>query len=181
LTADAIVVLGAALRAPGVAGPALRRRVAHAVRLLADGAAGHMVLSGGVVGPPPAEAVVMRDLAMEMGAPAERLVMEDQARNTFENAVYTGRIMRERGWRRVLVVTDPFHVPRALYVFRRLGLEAAGAPVRDRGDGSRWVWYAAWGREALAFVKSWYLFRIGAHRPLLETAWGLSGQSTTGK
>jgi len=172
MTADAVVVLGAALVAPGVPGPALRRRVLYGVEVLNGSGAPFLVVSGGLVNLPPAEAQVMRDLAVEAGVEAGRIVVEDQARNTFENAVYTGRIMRDRGWGRVVVVTDAFHMRRALYVFRTLGLDAGAAPVQRGADDPAWAWYGGYAREALALAKSWYLFRIGAHKPVVEAVWG---------
>jgi uncharacterized SAM-binding protein YcdF (DUF218 family) len=170
--ADAIVVLGAALRPSGEPGFALVRRLEHGVRVLERGRAPWLVLSGGVVGAAPSEAQVMADLARARGVDAGRLILEERSRNTFENALHTGRIMRARGWARVVVVTDPFHMPRALYVFRRLGLEAAGDAVEGRGGEDRLGWYGAWLREPAAFVKCAWLFRIGRHKPLVAAVWG---------
>ncbi len=171
MTADAVVVLGAALTPAGVPGPALKRRMTHGVHVLNERGVAHLGVSGGVTGPPPAEAEVMRALALDLGVPDERIVVEDRAVNTFENAVYTGRIIRERGWRQVVLVTDSFHMPRALYVFRRLGLTAVGDPVRRPSGWSRRKWCKACFLELLAFVNSAYLFRIGRHKPVVEAVW----------
>lgn len=170
--ADAIVVLGAAVRAPGEPGPAMRRRVAHAVTAWRDGRAPTLVLSGGIVGTPPSEAEVMADLVRAEGIAKDCLVLEDRSRNTFENALYTGRIMRERGWRRIILVTDPFHMPRAVFTFRRLGLSVVGDAVRHRGAATRREWYGAYAREPLAFVHSAWLFLIGRHRSRVRAVWG---------
>lgn len=172
MTVDAIVVLGAAVNASGEPGPAMRRRVEHGVRLLVAGRAPRLVLSGGCVGGGPAEAEVMARIAAAAGIGADRLVLEDRSRNTFENALYTGRITRERGWRRLLVVTDSYHLPRALYVFRRLGLAVSGDAVRDRGGDTRLRWYGGWLREPFALAKSAWLFRLGRHEPLVRAVWG---------
>ncbi len=168
---DAVVVLGAALIEPGVAGPALRRRLAHGVNVLRHRHARYLLVSGGVVGPPPAEAEVMRALAMELGVPAERIVVEDRARNTFENAVYSGRIFRDRGWRRLAVVTDAFHMPRALFVFRRLGLPVTGDPVPGRYGFTRLEWVRAYVQEFGLLAQSAWLFRIGRHKPIVDAVW----------
>jgi uncharacterized SAM-binding protein YcdF (DUF218 family) len=171
MDADAVVVLGAAVVAPGTPGEALRRRLAHGVRVLNDRGTAFLLLSGGHVGAPPAEAELMRLLALQQGVAEDRIVIEDRARNTFENALYTGRIMRERGWRRVVVVTDAFHLPRALYVFRRLGLEAIGAAVPRTSGSSRWRWYGAYIGELLRWAQSAYLFAIGRHKPIVDAVW----------
>jgi uncharacterized SAM-binding protein YcdF (DUF218 family) len=163
---DAVIVLGAALEAPGVGGPALRRRLRHGIAAFRELNARHLVLSGGVVVHHPAEAQVMRVLALDWGVPADRLVIEDRARNTFENALHCGRIMRAHGWRDVVVVTDGFHLTRALYCFRRLGFPARGRGVGRPGGTSRlrWAWLHL--DDRLRLVRSAWLFLKGTHEPL---------------
>lgn len=168
---DAVIVLGAAVVAPGVPGPALRRRVDHAVRVFRERNAEHLVVSGGVVTFPPAEAWMMRQIALAHGVPEGRVVVEDQSRNTFENAVYTGRIIRDRGWREVVLVTDAFHIQRALYVFHRLGLPAVGAKVPRQPGTSRWNWYRAFAEEQIRLAHSAALFLIGRHKPVTARVW----------
>ncbi len=151
---DVIVILGAALGPGGEAGPALRRRVAHGARLFHEGKAGHLIVTGGATGSPPTEAEAMCALALKHGVPEERIIIEDKATRTFENALYTVRIMEDRGWARALVVSDPFHLPRALFLFRRSGIAAAGAAVSERCGEPLWRWYGAYVREAGAFALS---------------------------
>ncbi len=106
------------------------------------------------------------------GVPDERIVVEDRAKNTFENALYTGLIIRRRGWQRVVVVTDAFHMPRALYVYRRLGLRVTGDPVRTRQPGSLPTRLRLYAREALAFARCAWLFRVGRHKAFVAAVWG---------
>jgi uncharacterized SAM-binding protein YcdF (DUF218 family) len=174
---DAVVVLGAAMTAPGIPGAALRRRVEYGVTVFAATGARHLVVSGGVVRHPPAEAHMMRDLAIIHGVAADRIVVEDVSRNTFENAVYVGRIIRERRWRRVVVVTDRFHLARALYCFRRLGLLVDGEGVPRRPDHSRLAWIRLHAVEQARLLRSAALFRMGAHKPLVARVWGNSPAS----
>ncbi|MGF1639876.1 MAG: YdcF family protein [Rhodospirillales bacterium] len=171
MTADAVVVLGAALSAAGTPGPALKRRIEHGVRVLNARGLPYLVVSGGVTRHPPAEADVMRSIAVERGVPAARILVEDRARNTFENAVYTGRIVRDRGWRAVVLVTDWFHMPRALYVFRRLGLRATGDPVRELTGWSRRKGCEACLIELWSLANSAYLFGIGRHKAVVDAVW----------
>lgn len=167
---DVIVVLGAALLPGGRASLPLRRRVRHAARLFHLGRAPYLLVTGGTVGGLPSEARVMRDLALEYGVPEERVVVEDQAANTFENAAYCGDVMALRGWRRALVVTDAFHLPRALFLFRLLGIPASGDGVRDRLGEPAWRWYGAYLREAAAFLKSLLLGLAGRHKHVARAA-----------
>jgi uncharacterized SAM-binding protein YcdF (DUF218 family) len=169
---DAVVVLGAAMAAPGVPGPALVRRLEYGVQVFVRRGAAHLVVSGGIVGPPPAEAHAMRDLALRRGVAFQRIVVEDAARNTFENAVYVGRIIRERGWRRCVVVTDAFHLTRALYVFRRLGLAVDGEGVPRPMNVTRLSWARSYLDERLRLASTAVLFLAGAHKPIVRRVWG---------
>lgn len=166
--ADAVVVLGAKVAASGVAGAAIRRRVAHGVRIVTERRIEMLLVSGGNAGPGPSEAAVMRRLALDHGIADERIVTEERSRNTFENGVYTGRIIRDRGWRRIVLITDAWHMRRALYVFHRLGLDAGGDPVPRPADVSRLVWARAHFDDSLALVRSACLFWIGRDRGLVE-------------
>lgn len=170
-SADAIVVLGAATHGPDIPGPALQRRLRHAVALFRQGDARILLLSGGVVGPPPSEARVMQRLALEADVPADCIILEEQSRNTFENAVYCGVIIRQRRWRHVIVVTDAFHLSRALFVFRWLRLPVSGSGVPRSPSMTRVRWLRSWLDERLRLLRSFMLFALGAHRPLLQRAW----------
>ncbi len=87
---DVIVVLGAAVGPAGGPSVALRRRVAEGVRRLEAGAAPVLLLSGGKGGGKgggrPAEAEVLRDLALAAGVDEERLVLETKSRSTLGKA-----------------------------------------------------------------------------------------------
>lgn len=170
--ADAVVVLGAKVDVSGVAGAAICRRVSHAIHVAAERRIDVLLLSGGNAGPGPSEAAVMRQLALDHGIADERIVMEERSRNTFENGVYTGRIIKDRGWRRVVLVTDAWHMRRALYVFRRLGLEAGGDPVPRPPDISRLAWARAHLNDGAALVRSAWLFWIGRDSNLVEQVMG---------
>ena len=74
----------------------------------------------------------MKALLLRLGVPDEAIVMETQSRNTAENALYTGEILRERGFARVLLVTSALHMPRAMKLFRARGIDAVPAPTDMR-------------------------------------------------
>ena len=155
---DVIVVLGAAVWPQGQASPALRRRVLHAVDLLQRGYATSLLLTGGVGKYPPAEARVMQHLAQASGIPPSRIVLEERATSTLESACRCHPLLRQHGWTRVLLVTDGYHLKRALFAFRRCGTPAVGSAVP--GPSARRVeqrWYD-YGRESCAFV--WYGLRL---------------------
>ncbi len=138
-----IIVLGAAVWRGGEPSPALRRRVSHAVELLQAGQGRMLLMTGGLGTHPPPEAHVMRQLAMAQGIPDTRILLEDQATSTFQSALRCTRILRQHGWSTALIVTDRYHLPRALLSFRAMGVRAQGsAPQGGRYSRRRWkVWY----------------------------------------
>ena len=137
----AIVVLGGATYAPVPprqsieVGPAFDRLL-HGMRLLRARRAPLLVLSGGVipmmVGTDMTEARRMRSLALEYGVDSEVIVLEERSRNTYENAFYTWRVLRERGIERIILVSSAMHMPRAVAAFRRQGFEVVPAPADVR-------------------------------------------------
>jgi uncharacterized SAM-binding protein YcdF (DUF218 family) len=68
----------------------------------------------------------MRRLAHARGVPETALLIEPGSRNTFENARETARLLRSRGRRSVVLVTDRTHLPRAALLFRLAGLRVTG-------------------------------------------------------
>jgi uncharacterized SAM-binding protein YcdF (DUF218 family) len=150
VTYDAVIVLGGlvdddATRASGetqLTGAA--ERLLAGWRLLVDGRADHLVYSCGVIEPQPGdvpESVRAVELLTAWGVDPARLLVEDRSRNTRENAVESVRLVRQRGWTRVLLVTSAAHMARAVGCFRALGLEPDTLPVDWRGgDGRRTGW-----------------------------------------
>lgn len=104
--------------------------------LLREGRARVALLSGGSAYPEPgerSEAELVAAKLADWGIPSSRVVVEGGSRNTHENAVAAARIVAERRWRSLLVVTSAYHMPRALGCFRRVGLSPDALPVDRRG------------------------------------------------
>lgn len=167
--ADAIVVLGAVVRPDGRPSPALIRRADHAGALWRAGAAPVVLASGGQTSGPadgPTEAaLIAMHLTADHGLPPEAMLREDRARNTLENAAFSLEIAAARGWRRILLVTDDTHMPRALWCFRsvarRRGMAVTVTPsaaAHARRFGLGWWTALAWEAAALP-VYAWRLWR----------------------
>jgi len=103
----------------------LIRRLDYGIRLFREGAAPLLLLSGGGSGPIP-EAEAMRLMALARGVPEAAILVEPGSRDTVENAREAARLMRLRGGRFVLLVSDRVHLPRAALLFRLSGLRIAG-------------------------------------------------------
>ncbi len=130
---DAIVVLGCRVLPNGQPGPAFARRLDLGCALVRAGAAPKLVVTGGRVSTSISEAdAALAYVEARSLAPVDRLVREDQARNTRENATRTRALLGEA---RVLVVTTDWHVPRARRVFARsfAHVRCIGAPGKLRG------------------------------------------------
>ncbi|MGH9219299.1 MAG: YdcF family protein, partial [Vicinamibacterales bacterium] len=129
-SADAIVVFAGGAGESGQAGGGYQERVKQAVDLYAGGYASHMIFSTGFVFAF-AEGEIMRSLAEANGVPPEAIVLETEARNTFENVARSREILIEKGWRRVLLVSSPYHMRRAVLTWRKVApeIEVVATPV----------------------------------------------------
>jgi uncharacterized SAM-binding protein YcdF (DUF218 family) len=81
------------------------------------------------------EAAVMRRFASDLGLTPDRVIFEDRARNTHDNAVLSKPLAAPAPSERWLLVTSAFHMPRAVGVFRRVGWPVIPYPVDYRTSG----------------------------------------------
>lgn len=154
------VVLGAAVWAGGVPSPTLRRRAERAVALWRAGEVGAILGCGGVGVHGPSEAAVICRLAREAGVPEAALFREERSTTTEENLRFARPLLEAMGAGDVVIVSEAYHLPRALLVARRLGLRARGAAPGVGGTRARAQARAVL-REIPAFL--WYWLR-GAGR-----------------
>jgi uncharacterized SAM-binding protein YcdF (DUF218 family) len=136
-TADAIVVLGGATKSafpprPGVDLSESGDRVLYGAQLYREGKAPVVIASGGRInwrGSGPSESSDMAEIMKTLGVPTSAILQDPTSLNTHQNAVNVKKIMKERGIRRVLLVTSAMHMPRSLQIFQRQGIEAIPAPT----------------------------------------------------
>jgi len=116
--ADVIIGLGygPAKNKKGEPKKELVRRVEKAVELYHQGYAPYLLFTGGETGRG-CEAEVMAELAEKMGVPRERIFLETKATDTITNARYSVEIMKEQGWRKAILVSNPYHLRRAKWLF----------------------------------------------------------------
>ena len=139
--AQALVLLGGGVSPPsGKAADinlgAAADRVWYAARLFHAGKAPLLLLSGGSDPQRHAfsEARAMAVFLQDLGVPAPALVLEEDSRNTLENAVFCAKLLKARGIRHVLLVTSALHMPRALALFSAQGLQVEPAPTDFEAD-----------------------------------------------
>jgi uncharacterized SAM-binding protein YcdF (DUF218 family)/glycosyltransferase involved in cell wall biosynthesis len=130
--ADAIVVFAGGVGESGVAGGGYQERVKQAVDLYRQGYAARVIISSGFVFAF-SEAQVMRDLAVAQGVPADAILLETAAANTYENVRFTRTLLAERGWRRILLVSSPYHMRRATMTWKRVApdIDVIASPVEE--------------------------------------------------
>jgi uncharacterized SAM-binding protein YcdF (DUF218 family) len=71
----------------------------------------------------------MATLLEQLGVPRSAMWLETQSRNTYENALYSQKILQAKGIQRVILVTSAWHMPRAVGVFEHVGLQVIPAPT----------------------------------------------------
>lgn len=128
---DAIIVLGAA-QYNGRPSPVLRARLDHAIGLYREGYAPIVVVTGGIGrGDTTSEAIVGQRYLVAREVPEEDVVVQPVGRSTRTSMTAVGEWLRERRLRRVLLVSDPFHMFRLRLEARRIGLEAYTSPTES--------------------------------------------------
>lgn len=156
---DAIVVLGAAVKPCGMPSHAMKRRVEHAVGLFDKGVSKNLLLSGGTGKFPPAESELMKSLALNRGVPAKAITVESRSGTTLQNAINCKKIIKKHGWTTIVLVTDPFHMTRAILSFRALGINTMESPAQGgREFTSSRKRYYCYIRECIAIP--WYLLLL---------------------
>ena len=110
-------------------------RAVTAFRLLKSGQVKKILVTGGNLpwsSDQIPEAQHIASLLREWGTPASAILIEDQSRNTWENAVNTKRLWQDQGFMSGFLVTSASHMPRALAVFHRAGLSVMPAATDFR-------------------------------------------------
>jgi uncharacterized SAM-binding protein YcdF (DUF218 family) len=95
--------------------------------------------SGSIYHPEIKETLVARQFFAEMGLPVARIVFEDRSRNTWENALYSYRLVKPKPGEIWVLVTSAQHMPRAVGAFRRVGWNTLPYPVDYQTYG--WAQY----------------------------------------
>ena len=147
---DYIIILGAGLRKDGSPSDMLTDRLVTGIDLVDNGSTGKLLLSGDNSGDHYNEVGAMYTFVIEKGIDAEYVVLDNEGFSTYES-IY--RAKSEFGAKKVLIITQEYHLYRALYIARELGIDAYGvsADIRTyRGQSYRDL------REHLARTKDFF-------------------------
>lgn len=131
--ADAIVVVSGA-----------QNRIPYAIDLYRRGYASWIILSGATAGSSTSDAERMRQVAMKVGISANKIILEEKATNTYENALFVKRIVVKKRFSNIILVTSPYHQRRAYETFKKVfgkrPIQLQNAP----STFSRWQYYNWW-------------------------------------
>ena len=117
------IVFGAGLRRDGGPTTVLSDRVAAAAQLYFDGKVDSLLMSGHETSEGYSEPLAMRNLAESLGVPADAIVMDGLGTRTFTTCE---RAISTLGIDQALLITQYYHLPRALAICDGLGMDAVG-------------------------------------------------------
>lgn len=149
------IVFGAGLSRDGGPSPVLRDRVNTAAALYFSGRVEKLLMSGDNRFIYYNEPGAMKEYALELGVPEEAIVLDFAGRRTYDTCYRAREIF---GVTEAVLVTQSFHLPRAIYTCNRLGVSAVGVPSDLREYRQRsWTFWNL--REIPATVVAlWELF-----------------------
>lgn len=127
--ADVAVVFGAQVHDDGRPSTALQERMETAEQLYKDGLVSRILVSGGVGASGHNEALVMRDMAVAAGVPAEDVVIDSNGISTDATVNDTLPFFGGEGWDRVLAVSQFYHLPRIKLAYAGAGWDVLTVPA----------------------------------------------------
>ncbi len=144
---DAVLVLGAQVKPDGSLSKMLKERLDTGISIYKAGLTDRMIMSGDHRRDDYDEVNAMKSYAMEQGVPSECIFMDHAGFSTYESMYRAKEIFEAE---KLIVVTQEYHMYRALYDAKALGIEAKGVTCDTKvysGDKYRKL------REAAARIK----------------------------
>jgi len=169
LKADCILVLGAGVYSNGSPSPMLEDRLAQGVALYNSCASDRLLMSGDHGKEDYDEVNVMKRFAVDNGVPSSHVFMDHAGFSTYESVYRARDIFKAR---KIIIVTQRYHLYRALYIADKLGLEAFGVasdPRQYAGQSQREL------REVFARAKDFFSAIIKPRPTYLGEAIPISG------
>lgn len=166
---DAILVLGCGVYADGTPTPLLQERVNQGIRLYTQGAGKKLLLSGDHGQVTYDEVSAMKKMALEAGVPEEDIFLDHAGFSTWDSLYRAKNIFHAKS---LCVVTQRYHLYRALFLGKALDLDVAGS-VCDTRTYPNWLWRES--REILARVKALFSAWLQPTSEILGEPIDLSG------
>lgn len=148
--ADCIIVLGAGIDDDGGPSPMLEDRLLKGLELYKNGVSQRLLMSGDHGRVEHDEVNLMKGYAIERGVPSENIFMDHAGFSTYETMYRARDVFKAR---KVVIVTQDYHLYRAVYIANQLGLDAYGVATDPRYYGGELYREA---REILARDKDFF-------------------------
>lgn len=150
---DAIVVLGAA-EYGGKPSPVFQARLDHAKELYEKGVAPLIITTGGTYpGEKKSEGEVGKKYLEKKAVPASSIIAETESLTTKQNLMRVRDLIKEKNIQRIILVSDPFHMYRAMILAKDLGLTPLASPTRTSPiSQNAWLQFTYTGREAILIL-----------------------------
>lgn len=150
---DALIVLGAQIEGdPLVPSNALQNRLDRAYEYWLEEPNTKIIVSGGnVQGLPKTEAAVMQEYLVKRGIPSSNIILEEVSTRTAHQFVNSKKLMNIHS---IVVVTNDFHLPRAMMLASRSGIENVSGLIAATPTDTRSI-FMAYIREPFALLNSW--------------------------
>jgi len=159
----AAIVFGAGLWRDGSPTPVLRDRVQTASELYFQGKVEKLLMSGDNSTMDYDEPTAMKNYALELGIPEKAIVLDYAGRRTYDTCYRAKEIF---GLESAILVTQEFHLSRALYLCEKLGIESTGVNADQRVYLKRSIVF--WNvRETLATLTALWDIHIARPLPVL--------------
>lgn len=159
--ARAAIVFGAGLTSSGAPTAVLKDRVTTAVNLYQAGKVEKILMSGDNRFIYYNEPGAMKSYALELGMPEEDIVLDYAGRRTYDTCYRAGEIFQLD---QAILVTQKFHLPRALYTCNALGLDSVGVEADLRHYRDEGFWKV---REIMASLVAFFQVHLTRPEPVL--------------
>lgn len=127
---DCVVILGAGLKSNGEPSDMLEDRIKTGVEVFNMIDADFILMSGDCSGEHYDEVSAMKKYALSLGVDEDKILLDGQGFSTFESI---SRVKEEYGFDRVVIITQKYHLYRALYIAEQYEIEAVGVSADLRG------------------------------------------------
>jgi vancomycin permeability regulator SanA len=126
---DCIIVLGAGVRSDGSPSPMLQDRIITGIKLYENGVSDRLLMSGDHTKKGYDEVNVMKSYAMDRKVPSEHVFMDHAGISTYDSIYRAKEIFQAD---KLVIVTQEYHLYRALYIAKKLGIDAYGVSADVR-------------------------------------------------
>ena len=152
---DCILILGAGIKRDGSPTDMLYDRLKAGFDAYNEGIATFIFLSGDSENSDYTETVTMNNVLTEMGVNSIHIISDGYGLSTYDSI---WRAYNVYGFTKILIVSQKYHLPRAIYIAEKLGLEADGLDAALRGYKKQPIYTA---REYLARIKDVIFCELG--------------------